>query len=202
MDVYLRIPLELDLGLINIGYLGLVLLRNIYQDTYLQYHGVPWNNKKYYIIHNLQTKKLWKYTICYILSFSIKNTSLKFLYLYVSKYESVLFLKNSIWRYLTCLSNVLRHQPPSYSSFYYCNRSDAEFALLTNCRFLLFQRVATTTDFFCCIHPGPRALNWALKRILLLTAFFHLLLAMPILPQCSVHSSLWQGKILSIQSRR
>jgi hypothetical protein len=122
----------------------------------------------------------------------------------VGKYESVLFLKNiskRIW--LAC--------PMCYATttlllllllLYYCNRSDAEFALLTNCRFLLFQRVATTTDFFCCIHPGPRALNWALKRILLLTAFFHLLLAMPILPQCSVHSSLWQGKILSIQSRR
>ena len=67
--------------------------------------------------------------------------------------------------------------PPSYSSFYYCNRSDAEFALLTNCRFLLFQRVATTTDCFYCIHPSPRALNWALKRIL--TAFFILLFAMP-----------------------
>ena len=52
----------------------------------------------------------------------------------------------------------------------YCNRSDAEFALLTNCRFLLFQRVVATTTAIthqtrwryataqlaciCCMHPG------------------------------------------------
>ena len=30
----------------------------------------------------------------------------------ISKYGSVLFLKNSIWRYLTCLSTVLRHHHP------------------------------------------------------------------------------------------
>ena len=115
------------------------------------------------------TKSFWKCAIRYLLSFSI---SLILIIILVDT-----FSKNCIWRYLTCLSNVQRHQPPSYSSFYYCNRSDAEFALLTNCRFLLFQRVANTTHCFYCIHPGPRALNWALKRIL--TAFFISLFAMP-----------------------
>ena len=58
---------------------------------------------------------------------------------------------------------------PRSSLLLYCNRSDAEFALLTNCRFLLFLRVATTAI----THP-PLA---SCARVVCLAFCLHLLYA-------------------------
>ena len=126
----------------------------------------------------------------YLLSFSI---SLILIIILVDT-----FSKNCIWRYLTCLSNVLRHQPPSYSSFYYCSRSDAEFALLTNCRFLLFQRVASYYDPLLLLHTSwPKGSELSIEKNTHCILYFIVRRAK--LQQYFIHFSLWRGKILIIQ---